>query len=165
MKSRDLTEGYCVLNLGYSGSSIYVVDNASKAIVFNRACKIGFNMIQREIMTNLNITEPEALELLLRPGQKRAAVVGAIITSMRELAAEVSRIVDVYNHKYNLPVSHIFTINYTSYITDFSRILSELSKYRVEPLPLKTIYAPNPVMKVFSSEITGFAAAVSATFL
>jgi hypothetical protein len=122
-------------------------------------------MIQREIMTNLNITEPEALELLLRPGQKRAAVVGAIITSMRELAAEVSRIVDVYNHKYNLPVSHIFTINYTSYITDFSRILSELSKYRVEPLPLKTIYAPNPVMKVFSSEITGFAAAVSATFL
>ncbi len=165
MKSRDLTEGYCVLNLGYSGSSIYVVDNVSKALVFNRSCKVGFNIIQREIMTNLNISEPEALELLLHPGQRRAEVVGAIITSLRELASEVGRIVDVYNHKYNLPVSHIFTINYTSYITDFARILSELSKYHVEPLPLKTIYAPNPVMKVFSSEITGFAAAVSATYL
>lgn len=165
MKSRSVKEGYCVLNVGFSGSSLYVIDNISNTLVFHRTCKVGFDLILKEIITNLNMSEGQARALLKEPGEKRADVATSIATSLKELSAEVDHIVEVYTRRYNLPVTHIFSMNFSSYIADFNRLLSAFSSYHVESLPLNTVYVPNPVLKVFSNEISGFASTVSSILL
>lgn len=165
MRVRDVKEGYCIFNLGYSGSSIYMVNSLTNTLVFHRSCRVGFELIQKEIMTNLNIEKAQALQMLLDPKERRGEMVHVVMASMKDLASEINRIVDVYTRRYNLPVSRIYTINFTSYMPDFGRILTELTHYQIQPLPLNTVYVPNPVLKVFSSEITGFAAAVSSILI
>jgi type IV pilus assembly protein PilM len=161
MKTRNLQEGYCILNVGYSGSSIYVIDNVTSSLVFHRSCKIGFELILRELMTNMNVNKDKAAELLRDPGPERSQVAAAVLAAFKELSQEVMRIVEVYTHRFNLPVTRIFTINYSSHFTDFGVILHQLSNFDVQTLPVNTVYVPNPVVKAFSTEITGFASAVS----
>lgn len=161
MRVKPVHEGYCILNVGYSASSLYVIDTNTSALVFYKTCKIGFDLVLREIMTNLNISKEAAIELLAAPGARRAEVVTSISTSLKELAHEVDRLVEAYTRRFSLPVQHIFSINFSSYISDFNRLMSTFSSFKVESLPLSTVYVPNPVVKAFSSEITGFASVVS----
>ena len=161
MQVKQVHEGYCILNMGYSASSLYVIDTNTSALVFYKTCKIGFDLVLREIMTNLNITKEAAIALLAEPGTKRSEVVTSISTSLKELGHEVDRLVEAYTRRFSLPVQHIFSINFSSYISDFNRLMTSFTSYQVESLPLNTVYVPNPVVKAFSSEITGFASVVS----
>lgn len=165
MKSKALKEAYCVLNLGFSGSSLYLIDNVTHSVEFIRTSKIGYDLILKEVMVNLNLDMTNALAMLHKPNERANDVVNAILTSLKELAVEVQRSVDVYVHKKNLPVTRIFVVNYASQIYGFTALMSQLTKLYVEPLPLNTVYVPNTVLKVFSSEITEFASVVSTTIL
>ncbi|MBP6994177.1 pilus assembly protein PilM [Candidatus Woesebacteria bacterium] len=165
MKSSPLKEAYCVLNLGFSGSSLYFIDNTTHTIEFIKSTKVGYEVILKEIMVNLNLDLANAIMALHKPNERGKEVLDAMLTSIRELATEIQRSVDVYIHKKNLPVTRIFTVNYASQIYGFTAIMAELTKLYVEPLPLNTVYVPNTVLKVFSSEITEFAAVVSTSIL
>ncbi len=165
MKSRDLKETYCVLNLGYAGSSVYFVDNTTHTIELIKNIKVGYDIIVKEVMVNLNLDSTHASETLHKPEDKAQAVMDAMMTSVKELAVEISRSVDVYTHKKNLPVTRLFTVNYASQIYGFTAVLADLTKLYVEPLPLNTVYVPNSVLKVFSAEITEFASAVATSIL
>jgi type IV pilus assembly protein PilM len=165
MKSRMNFEGYCILNFGYAGSSIYVIDSKTGALIFHRSCKIGMDTVIREVMTNLNIEKDQILSLLLQPGERRADIAAATSVSFRELSHEVERISQTYTTKFNMPIKHIFTINFSSYISDFNRLLAGQLSVAIESLPLKTVYIPNPVFKTFDTEITGFASTVSTLLL
>lgn len=165
MKSKSLKEAYCVLNLGYSGSSLYFIDNLNHTIEFIKSTKVGYEIILKEVMINLNIDTASAVGLIHKPNDRGKVVMDAMLTSVRELTSEIHRSVDLYVHKKNLPVTRIFTVNYASQIYGFTAIISELTKLYVEPLPLNTVYVPNTVLKVFSSEITEFASVVSTSIL
>lgn len=165
MKSKTLKEAYCVLNLGFSSSSLYLIDNATHSVEFIRTSKIGYDLIVKEVMVNLNLDVANAASLLHKPNERANEVVNAVLTSLKELSVEVQRSVDVYIHKKNLPVSRIFVVNYASQIYGFTALMAQLTKLFVEPLPLNTVYVPNTVLKVFSSEITEFASVVSTTIL
>ncbi len=165
MKSKSLKEAYCVLNLGYSGSSLYFIDNTTHTIEFIKSTKVGYEIILKEVMVNLNLDMVSAIAILHKPNERSKEVFDAILTSVRELSTEIQRSVDVYVHKKNLPVTRIFTVNYASQIYGFTAIIAELTKLYVEPLPLNTVYVPNTVLKVFSSEITEFASVVSTSIL
>jgi len=165
MKTKTYNEAYCVLNLGYSGSSLYLVDNTSHSIEFIRASKIGYELILREVMANLNLDITNAATILHKPNERSSEVVNSMSTSLRELSAELQRSIDAYVHKSNIPVTRIFTVNYSSQIYGFTGLVAEITKLFVEPLPLNTVYVPNTVLKVFSSEITEFASVVSTTII
>lgn len=165
MKSKDFKEAYCVLNLGFTGSSLYFVDNTTHTIEFVKSTRVGYEMILKEIMVNLNLDQIHATELLHRPNDQAKALLDAMLTSLRELSAEIQRSVDIYAHKKNLPVTRIFTVNYSAQVYGLTAILQELTKLYVDPLPLNTVYVPNTVLKVFSSEITEFASVVSTSIL
>lgn len=165
MKSRDLKEAYCVLNLGYSGSSLYFIDNTTHTIEFIKNTKVGYEIILKEIMVNLNLDSTNAATVLHKPNERAKDVMDAMITSIRELAAEIGRSVDAYVHKKNLPVTRIFTVNYASQVYGLTATMAELTKLYVEPLPLNTVYVPNSVLKVFSAEITEFASVVSTSIV
>lgn len=165
MKSKDFKEAYCVLSMGFTASSLYFVDNTTHTIEFVKSTRVGYEMILKEIMVNLNLDQIRASELLHKPNDQSRALVDAMLTSLRELATEVQRSVDIYAHKKNLPVTRIFTVNYSSQIYGLTAILQELTKLYVDPLPLNTVYVPNTVLKVFSSEITEFASVVSTSIL
>ncbi len=165
MKSKSLKEGYCVLNLGYAGSSLYFVDNTSHIIEFIKTTKVGYEIILKEVMANLNLETSNAALMLHKPGEHGKEVLDAMLTSIRELSSDIQKSVDAYVHKKNLPVTRIFTVNYSSQIYGFTPVLAELTKLYVEALPLNTVYVPNTVLKVFSSEITEFASAVSTSIL
>lgn len=165
MKSKEIKESYCVLNLGFAGSSLYLVDNITHNIEFIRMSKIGYELILKEVMVNLNLDETNAQTVLHKPADRGKELFSAILTSFKELAKEVQRSVDVYSHKKNMPVTRLFTVNYASQIYGFTAVMAELTKLYVEPLPLNTVYVPNSVLKVFSSEITEFGAVVSTSIL
>lgn len=165
MKTKEMKEAYCVFNLGLAGSSLYLVDNITHNIEFIRMSKVGYDLILKEVMVNLNLDETNGPLVLRHPGNRGTEVLNAILTSLKELAKEVQRSVDVYVHKKNMPVSRVFTVNYPSQIYGFTAIMSELTKLYVEPLPLNTVYVPNSVLKVFSSEITEFGSVVSTSII
>lgn len=166
MKTKELNESYCIVNIGFSGSSIYIVDNNSHRLVFVRNSKLGYELILKEVMVNLNMDEATALMALQKPGEKSQEVIGAVLTTIKELSAEVRRVVDVYSHKNNnSPVKRIFTVNYASQIYGLTPLVGKLTGLTAEPLPLNTVYVPNTVLKVFSSEITEFASVVSTTMV
>ena len=165
MKSKLLKEAYCVLNLGYTGSSLYFIDNTNHTIEYIKSTKVGYEIILKEVMVNLNLDSTNAASILHKPGERGKEVLDAMLTSLRELSTEIQRSVDVYVHKKNLPITRTFTVNYASQIYGFTAIIAELTKLYVEPLPLNTVYVPNSVLKVFSSEITEFASVVSTSIL
>lgn len=165
MHSRDIKETYCVLNLGFSGSSLYFVDNTTHTIEFVKNIKVGYDIVVREVMVNLNLDNTHSAETLHKPDEQAKAVMDAMMTSIKELAQEISRSVDIYTHRKNQPVTRLFTVNYASQIYGSTAILAELTKLYVEPLPLNTVYVPNSVLKVFSAEITEFASVVATSIL
>ncbi len=165
MKTKDFKEAYCIVNVGYTGSSIYLIDNNTHRVVFIRNSKIGYEMIHKEIMVNLNLDSAHASAILMKPGDKSEQVVNATLTSVKEVSAEIKRVVDIFVHKNNIPVNRVFTVNYSSQIYGFTAILEKLTGLAAEPLPLNTVYVPNTVLKVFSSEITEFASVVSTTMI
>jgi type IV pilus assembly protein PilM len=165
LKTKDIKEAYCIANIGYSATSIYLVDNTTHRIVFIRNSKIGYELILKEVMVNMNIDYANAVGILHNPKDKSEALINAMITSVKEISNEVRRIVDVYVHKNNMPVNRIYTINYSSQIFGLPTILEKLTGLTTQPLPLNTVYVPNTVLKVFSSEITEFATVVSSTML
>jgi type IV pilus assembly protein PilM len=165
MKSRTLKEAYCILNLGFSSSSLYLIDNVTHSVEFIRSSKIGYDLIVKEVMVNLNLDITNSESLLHQPKERANEVINAILTSLKELAFEVQRSVDVYVHKKSLPVTRIFVVNYASQIYGFTALIGQLTKLHAEPLPLNTVYVPNTVLKVFSPEITEFSSVVSTTIL
>lgn len=165
MRAKQVDTGYLIVNFGYIGSSIYLIDTATNSLVFHRSCKIGYELMFKELMINLNLTQAQALDLLHDPGERRAEVAQAIATTMRELTVEIERMADVYTRRYGTTVSRIYTINYSVMVSDFDRMLTELAHRTTQALPLSTVYMPNPVLKAFSTEISGFASAISAIYL
>ncbi|MFO0703553.1 MAG: pilus assembly protein PilM [Patescibacteria group bacterium] len=165
MKTKDFKEAYCIVNVGYTGSSIYLIDNSTHRLVFIRSSKMGYDLILKEVMVNLNLDQSNAATILQKPGERSEQVINAIMTSAKEIANEIKRIVDVFVHKNNVPVNRVFTVNYSSQIYGFTALLERLTGLNSEPLPLNTVYVPNTVLKVFSSEITEFASVVSTTMV
>lgn len=165
MRTKDTNESYCIINVGYTGTSVYIVDNLSRRLVFIRNSKLGYELFQKEVMVNLNLDQKVASQILQKPGDRSDEVLGAIMTSIKELSEEIRRVVDVYTHKNNIPVSRIFTVNYSSQIYGLTPLLGQLTGLVSEPLPISTVYVPNSVLKVFSSEITEFTSAVSTTMI
>lgn len=165
MRTKNFKEAYCIVNVGYTGSSIYLIDNTTHRLVFIRSSKTGYDLILKEVMVNLNLDLANAAAILQKPGERGEQVINAIMTSVKEVSTEIKRIVDVFVHKNNVPVNRVFTVNYSSQIYGFTPLIEKLTGLHSEPLPLNTVYVPNTVLKVFSSEITEFASVVSTTMI
>lgn len=154
---------YLVVNLGYSSTSIYLIDSQSSLILLTRTLKVGFDLFIKELRFNFELQESKAIEVLRTMGfEKNASFDVATIVAplMKELINEMSKFVLYSKEKFALPVSKIFVFNHNNNILSLEKKFSEVLGLPVESLLLRETLVNNPVSQSFSNEIPSYVSAI-----
>jgi len=156
---------YLIVNMGFSSSSLYLIEGATSLILASRTVKIGLDLFLKELKFNLELQETKAIEVLKKAGFEKNPNydVGTIVAPLvRELVGEISKFTISAKEKYNLPTNKVFFFNYGGSVLSLDRKLTELLGIPVELLNLKDLLIENPITQAFAPEMSSFIGALAA---
>lgn len=159
------TGSYLAINLGYTTSSIYLIDSRTSMILQTRTIKVGYELFLKELKFNLELPEIKATEVLKTIGfVKNASYDVPTIVSpiMQELLTEVSKFFVQAKDKYTLPVSKIYLLNYAASILSFDKKMTEATSLPVELMYLRELLVNNPISQSFSTTMPQYVSAIGA---
>ena len=154
-----------LVNFGFSGTSLYLVDPLSHIIVATRSFKIGLDLIVRDLKVNLNWDEKNTYEALKNIGLTQNATVDIykiIYPIMKEMFRELEQFIQLAKSKYNLEVNKVYLFNFDSSIANFAPTIQSNMSVPTLPLPIGSILIPNVITQSFSSEISSFVSVIAA---
>ena len=154
-----------LVNFGFSGTSLYLVDPLSHIIVATRSFKIGLDLIVRDLKVNLNWDEKNTYEALKNIGLTQNATVDIykiIYPIMKEMFRELEQFIQLAKSKYNLEVNKVYLFNFDSSIANFAPTIQSNMSVPTLPLPIGSILIPNVITQSFLSEISSFVSVIAA---
>lgn len=152
-----------LVNFGFSGSSLYLVDPQTSLILFTRSLKIGYNLFLKDVKVNLNIDESKCLEILRTIGFAKSGsydVEAILLPVLKNLTDEITKFVIQSKEHFNLQVGKINVFNYDGRIALFNQKMGELLALPVSPFDLKSLVSPNPVVQSNLNDLSSFASVV-----
>lgn len=158
---------YIIINMGYTTTSIYLVDGTTKLIVFARTIKIGLELFVKDLKINLNWDEHKIMEALKKVGLAKSGTMnlGAIILPLlKELVTEIEKFITLANQNLNLQVKNIYLFNYDSQIAYLTQYLQAYFKIPTSTAPLGQAVVPNPIAKSFAPELSAYVSVISGNF-
>lgn len=169
---RFLTEVYrsikvptMVVNFGFTGSSIYVVNPAFPYFQITRTSRIGFDIILRDLKVNTNLNQQKAMEALQSIGLGKNAsmnVYAIIYPVLNELFSEMEKTVLLAKEKYGLAIQNVYLFNYDTHIANLHETIQTKMSLPTQSLPLSSILVPNTITQSFSHIISSFIPVITA---
>jgi len=163
---RFLTEFYkfikepaIILNFGYSGSTLYVINPAFPFFQVTRTSRIGFDVIWRDLKLNTNLSDQKALEALKTIGLNANGsvnVYSVIYPVLNELLSEVEKTILLTQEKYHLPIRNIYLFNYDNQIANIHETVQKRLSLPTQSFPLSNILIPNTITQTFSQVLSTF---------
>lgn len=148
-----------ILNFGYSGSSIYVVNPAFPYFQVTRTSRIGFDIILRDLKLNTNLGDQKVYEALKTIGLSSNGsiqVYPIIYPVLNELFSELERTILLSQEKYRLNIKNIYVMNYDHSIAYFAETIQNRLSLPTQSLPLSSILVPNTITQTFSQTLSSF---------
>ncbi len=158
---------YIVVNIGYSTTSIYLVDGTTRLIVFARTIKIGLELFVKDLKINLNWEENKIIETLKRIGLAKSGNMnlGSIILPLlKELVSEIEKFILLARQNLNLGVKNIYLFNFDSNIAYLPQYLEAYFHIPTTTAPLADSIIQNPISKSFSQELSAYLSVISGNF-
>lgn len=158
---------YIVINIGFSTTSIYLVDGNTKLIVFARTIKIGLDLFVKDLKINLNWEENKIIDTLKRIGLAKSGSLnlGAIILPLlKELVSEVEKFIVLARQNLNLEVKNIYLFNFDSNIAYLPQYLEAYFHIPTLTAPVMESVIQNPISKSFSQEMSSYVSVISGNF-
>lgn len=155
---------YLVVNLGYTTSSIYLIDGKTSLILMTHTIKLGLELFIKEIKFNLEVSDSRAMELLKTVGFESNAsydITKVVSNILREFMNELSKFIISSKEKLSVQVEKIYFCNHVSCILSFEKKINELLQIPTELLLLNDQLKANPITESFGKEITSFIGAIS----
>lgn len=154
---------YLAINIGYTSTSIYLIDSQTSIVLLTRSVKVGFDLFIKELRFNFELQETKAIEVLRTMGfEKNTSYDIATIVSplMKELVAEISRFVVYSREKFSLPISKAYIFNHNNNILSLEKKFAEILGFPVESVMLRELLVNNPVSQSFSTEMPSYISAI-----
>lgn len=152
-------ETVLVFNLGYSSSSIYLLDGRTGILLLARTLKIGWELFIKDIKVNLNISEDKAIEVLQKVGiahVEELNIEAIIMPIVDELLREIEKITIMTKDKYGLSLNKIVVFNFDSQIAHLREKIQTRFSLPVESFNIAKFILSSPTVQNFAAEITSF---------
>lgn len=158
---------YLVINIGFTTTSIYLVDGTTKLIVFARTIKIGLDLFVKDLKINLNWDELKIIDALKRIGLAKTGSLnlGAIILPLlKELVSEIEKFIALARQNLNLEVKNIYLFNYDTFVAYLAQYLQAYFNIPTSTAPIVSAVVPNPIAKSFANELSSYVSVISGNF-
>ncbi len=159
-------ECYMMINLGYSGSTIYLFDKKN-SLTITRTLKFGMELMMRDLKVNLNLEEAKVLELLKQIGVTQSGSVDIykyLYPILKQLVDEVNKVIVLMKDRYNIQPSAIYLFNYNAYINQLESKIKELIGTETQSLMLESFIIKNAISQSFSSVLPAFIPLIAGSF-
>ncbi len=163
---RFLTEFYkfikepaLILNFGFSGSSIYVINPAFPFFQTTRSSRIGYDIILRDLKLNTNLSDQKTMEALKTIGLSSNGSVNVyaiIYPVLNELFTEMEKTILLTQEKYHIPIKNIYLFNYDNQIANIHETVQKRLSLPTQSFPLSNILIPNTITQTFSQVLSTF---------
>lgn len=148
-KPKD-TEGFMLVNMGYTSSSFYFYDLCRQAITYTHTFPLGYSLFLKELEINFNITRSESKKLMLKSGALTGSTpdTGQVLLALiKEYIQELEKSMTAIKQ---LPsrVSGIYLLNSAVEFEAFDRLIAkylELPCQMLDISPFITYEAPEPI--------------------
>jgi len=154
-----------VINIGYSTSTIYLVNPTVPFFPYLRMIKLGLMHFIRDVKLNLNLDDGKAMEALRTIGLKNNASVKIypiIYPLMTEFVNEINRTVLLAKEKYNGSIKGIYLLNNDMNIANLHVTLQTITSLPVRTINVSNLFVPNPITQSFQNNLSAFLPVIAA---
>lgn len=148
-----------IINFGFSGTSIYLIEPGTGVILATRTLKIGLELILRDLKINLNWDDKKTYDALRTIGLHTNGSIDlntVVFPLIREMLKEIEQFLQLSQSKFNLKVNQILTFNLDTYIAGLSQAIQDNLHIRTTTFPLGDILQKNVIIQNFSTELSSF---------
>lgn len=160
------TGSFLVINIGYSTTSIYLIDYQTLIVLQTRTLKLGYELFLKELRFNLELPETKAIDVLRTIGFVKNAsydVSTIVAPTIQELTNEIGKFFVQAKDKYQQPVSKMYLYNYAASILALDKKIQEGTGMAVENMFLRDLIVNNPVSQSFANNIPEYVSAIGAS--
>lgn len=154
-----------LVNIGYSTTSLYLFKQPDGLLVEIRTIKTGYSHFVKELIFNMELKEEKAVDLLNTVGFEKDATYDLstyLGSLLREIVGEMNKFVYVSQNKYNLPLTHLFSVNYDSQLRSIDKKLGELMNIPFSSFALSELLEKNPITDSYSGKPSSFVSVIGA---
>lgn len=152
-----------VINFGFSGSSLYLIDPVNSLIVFSRNLKTGLELFAKDVKVNLNIDEVKAFEILKTIGFSKNGSYNAeplLLPLMKSFTDDIIKFMALSRERFNLQIGQIKIFNYDNRIALFDKKIGEMIPLAVANFDLGSILVQNPIYQSSLNNLSSFASII-----
>lgn len=156
-----------IINIGNTGTSLYLIDPKDHLIIFSRRIKIGIELFVKYLRVNLNWEDKKIYEMLRNTGlkQNNQIDIGKIITPLlRELLTEIQKALVIARDKYTMPVKHIYLLNMNTMIAGLDIFIQKQTSILTAPVPIQAILKKNVIVQTFGQELPSYISVIGANY-
>jgi type IV pilus assembly protein PilM len=154
-----------VVDIGYSSSTIYIVNPAVPYFSYIRTVKIGLQHFIRDVKMNLNLDDAKSLEALRSIGLKNNASVKLypiIYPLVTEFINEINRTLLLAKEKYNGTIKKIYFFNNDTQIANLALTVQTITSVPVQSINLTPLLVANPITQSFQNNLSAFLPVIAA---
>lgn len=154
-----IKEPSLVVNFGYAGSSMYVVNPGFPYFQVTRTSRIGFDIVLRDLKVNTNLSDQKCYEALKSIGLSTRGSVNVysiIYPVINELLSEMERTILLTQERYHINIRNVFLMNYDNHIGYFHETVQKRLSLPTQSFPLTTLLVPNAITQTFSQYLSTF---------
>ena len=162
---KDSKSGIVFINLNFSSTSVYFLDQDAGMFTFSYNFNIGYNLFLKEIQVNLNVDQKKAIDLLKNLGVSKDASydLNTVLTPvLKDFLHEIQKAMGLLKQRISEPVSQIYTLNEA---TRFHAIEDIISKYFATPTSILnpySLFVKNSIVDYFKNDLGLFVGSIGA---
>lgn len=154
-----IKEPALILNLGYTGSSLYVVNPAFPFFQLTRSSRIGYDIMYRDLQINANLGDQKTAEALRTIGLSNKGSVNiysVVFPVLNELMSDMEKTILLVSEKYRVPIRRIYVFNYDAHIGFLHETIQNRLQLPTQSFPLSSVLIPNTITQTFSHILSTF---------
>ena len=153
-----------VVNLGYTSSSIYLIDGRTSLVLVTRTFKLGLNLFVKDLKVNFSVDEAKAFEALKSIGLTKNASydIESIVSPLtNEISEEIKKFIVLAKGQYGLSPEKIMIYNHSPLIALFDKKIESMVALPTVDFNLEETILNNPVYQSHLHEIPLYISAIS----
>lgn len=159
-----------VVNIGNSGTSIYLTTQSNHLLIHTTRVKIGLNLFYKYLKINLNWDENQIETALKKIGLTQTSgtngvdITKIMVPLLKELMDEIDKTILVAKNTYGSVIKKIYVYNMNTHITGINQYIQNHTSLPTENLPITNALKENIIVKNFAQEITSFCSVIGANY-
>lgn len=148
-----------IINFGYGASSFYVINPPFPYFQITRISRIGYDIVVRDLMANMNMTSDKAIQALNSIGLNTKGsinVYATIYPVINEFINEIEKTMLMAKEKYNVRVQNVYIFNSNNKIAQLCETIQNKISLPTQPFPLSGILVENLVSQSFKNILPTF---------